>query len=100
MYIFSEFCFVPCVEADSFVAIDCLVIDSQVERAYFYKLGAPPSFIRKVDGNVLVVRGSKPPAGAVTDILCYGTSEPEVGDLIFLVSDGVFRSALCYKVGI
>lgn len=79
---------------DSFVAIDCLVIDSQVERAYFYKLGAPPSFIRKVDGNVLVVRGSKPPAGAVTDILCYGTSEPvSPGDLIFLVSDGVFRSS-------
>ncbi len=79
---------------DSFVALDCLVIDSQVERAYFYKLGAPPSFIRKADGNVLVVRGSKPPAGAVTDILCYGTSEPvSPGDLIFLVSDGVFRSS-------
>lgn len=79
---------------DSFVALDCLVIDAGVERGYFYKLGAPPSFIRKGDGNVLVVRGSKPPAGAVTDLFCYGTSEPiSPGDLIFLVSDGLFRSS-------
>ncbi len=79
---------------DSFVALDCLVIDAEVERAYFYKLGAPPSFIKKSDGNVLVVRGSKPPAGAVTDVFCYGSSEPVTpGDLIFLVSDGVFRSS-------
>ncbi|HHY11922.1 MAG TPA: SpoIIE family protein phosphatase [Firmicutes bacterium] len=79
---------------DSFVALDCLVIDAEIERAYFYKLGAPPSFIRKSDGNVLAVRGSKPPAGAVTHVLCYGTSEPvNPGDLIFLVSDGVFRSS-------
>ena len=80
---------------DSFVALDCVVIDAEVERAYFYKLGAPPSFIRKGDGNVLAVRGSNPPAGAVTHVYCHGTSEPiSPGDLIFLVSDGVFRSGL------
>jgi stage II sporulation protein E len=79
---------------DSFVALDCVVIDAEVERAYFYKLGAPPSFIRKGDGNVLAVRGSNPPAGAVTHVYCHGTSEPiSPGDLIFLVSDGVFRSS-------
>ncbi len=79
---------------DSFVALDCVVIDAGVERVYFYKLGAPPSFIRKRDGNVLVVRGSNPPAGAVTHVFCHGTSEPiGPGDLIFLVSDGVFRSS-------
>ena len=43
---------------------------------------------------MLAVRGSTPPAGAVTDTLCYGTSEPIApGDMIFLVSDGVFRSS-------
>lgn len=79
---------------DSFVALDCVVIDAEVERAYFYKLGAPPSFIRKSDGNVLAVRGSNPPAGSVTHVFCHGTSEPiSPGDLIFLVSDGVFRSS-------
>lgn len=79
---------------DSFIALDCLIIDVELERAHFYKLGAPPSFIRKGDGNVLAVRGTKPPAGAVTHVHCYGTSEPiSHGDLIFLVSDGVFRSS-------
>ncbi|HOP70943.1 MAG TPA: SpoIIE family protein phosphatase [Bacillota bacterium] len=79
---------------DSFVALDCVVIDAGVERAYFYKLGAPPSFIRKKDGNVLAVRGSNPPAGAITHVFCHGTSEPiGPGDLIFMVSDGVLRSS-------
>ncbi len=79
---------------DSFVALDCLVVDPKLERAHFYKLGAPPSFIKKRNGHVLVVRGAKPPAGAVTHVMCYGTSEPiDQGDLILLVSDGVFRSS-------
>ncbi len=79
---------------DSFIAIDCLLIDQESERAYFHKFGAPPSFIRKKDGNVVVVRGSHPPAGALNTMPCYSTSEPlSAGDVIFLVSDGVFRSS-------
>jgi len=79
---------------DGFVALDCLLIDHETERAYFRKLGAPPSFIRKKDGNVLVVRGSTPPAGALKQVLGLGTSEPvSPGDTIFLVSDGIFRSS-------
>lgn len=79
---------------DSFVAVDCLLIDQDTERAYFHKLGAPPSFIRKRDGNVLVVRGFGPPAGAVGAFPCFSTSEPvSAGDEIFMVSDGIFRSS-------
>ncbi len=79
---------------DSFIAIDCLLIDQESERAYFHKFGAPPSFIRKKDGNVVVVRGSHPPAGALNAMPCYSSSEPiAAGDVIFLVSDGVFRSS-------
>ncbi|MGE5578445.1 MAG: SpoIIE family protein phosphatase [Bacillota bacterium] len=79
---------------DSFVAVDCLLIDQDTERAYFHKLGAPPSFIRKKDGNVLVVRGSRPPAGAFSALPCFATSEPvAAGDEIYLVSDGIFRSS-------
>jgi len=79
---------------DSFVAVDCLLIDQDTERAYFHKLGAPPSFIRKKDGNVLTVRGSRPPAGAFNALPCFATSEPvSAGDEIYLVSDGIFRSS-------
>ncbi len=79
---------------DSFVAVDCLLIDQDTERAYFHKLGAPPSFIRKKDGTVLVVRGSRPPAGAFSALPCFATSEPvAAGDEIYLVSDGIFRSS-------
>lgn len=79
---------------DSFVAVDCLLIDQETERAYFHKLGAPPSFIRKKDGNVLVVRGQKPPAGAFSRVSSVSTSEPvSPGDFILMVSDGVFRSS-------
>ncbi len=79
---------------DSFVAIDCLLIDQETERAYFHKFGAPPSFIRKGDGNVLVVRGTRPPAGALNIVPCLATSEPvSPGDCILLVSDGIFRSS-------
>ncbi len=79
---------------DSFVAMDCLLIDGRTERAYFHKLGSPPSFVRKRSGNVLVVRGSRPPAGAFGSLPCFSTSEPvSAGDAIFLVSDGVFRSS-------
>ena len=79
---------------DSFVAVDCLLIDQETERAYFHKLGAPPSFIRKKDGNVLVVRGQKPPAGAFSRISPVSTSEPvSPGDFILMVSDGVFRAS-------
>lgn len=82
------------LDPDSFVAMDCLLIDSKTERAYFHKLGSPPSFIRKRSGNVLVVRGSRPPAGAFGSLPCFSTSEPvSAGDAIFLVSDGVFRSS-------
>ena len=79
---------------DGFIALDCLLIDHETRRAYFHKLGAPPSFIKKKDGNVLVIRGSTPPAGAATTVPYLGSSEPvEPGDSIFLVSDGVFRSS-------
>lgn len=79
---------------DSFVAVDCLLIDQDTERAYFHKLGAPPSFIKKKDGNVLVVRGQKPPAGAFSRVSSVSTSEPvSPGDFILMVSDGVFRSS-------
>lgn len=79
---------------DSFVAVDCLLVDQDTERAYFHKLGAPPSFIRKRDGNVLVVRGSRPPAGAMSALPCFSTSEPvAAGDEIYMVSDGIFRSS-------
>ena len=79
---------------DSFVAVDCLLIDQDTERAYFHKLGSPPSFIRKKDGNVLVVRGSRPPAGAFNALPCFATSEPvAAGDEVYLVSDGIFRSS-------
>lgn len=79
---------------DSFVAVDCLLVDQDTERAYFHKLGAPPSFIKKTDGNVLVVRGSRPPAGALSALPCFSTSEPIVaGDEIYMVSDGIFRSS-------
>jgi len=79
---------------DGFVALDFLFIDHETERAYFYKLGSPPSFIRKKDGNVLVVRGSTPPAGAVKSVVSFASSEPLApGDLVLLVSDGVFRSS-------
>lgn len=79
---------------DSFVALDFLLLDRESERAYFHKLGAPPSFIRKKDGNVLVVRGQKPPAGAFSSVPSLATSEPIApGDTIFMVSDGVFRSS-------
>lgn len=79
---------------DSFVALDCLLVDQETERAYFHKLGAPPSFIRKKDGNVLVVRGQKPPAGAFSSVPAFATSEPIApDDTIFMVSDGVFRSS-------
>ncbi len=79
---------------ESFIAIDCLLIDHDSERAYFHKFGAPPSFIRKKDGNVVVVRGSRPPAGAENVVACYSSSEPiTVGDTIFLVSDGAFRTS-------
>jgi hypothetical protein len=79
---------------DSFVAVDCLLIDQETERAYFHKLGAPPSFIRKKDGNVLVVRGQKPPAGAFARVPAVSTSEPIApGDFVLMVSDGVFRSS-------
>lgn len=77
---------------DSFVAVDCLLIDQDTERAYFHKLGAPPSFIKKKDGNVLVVRGSRPPAGAFNALPCFATNEPiSAGDEIYMVSDGIFR---------
>lgn len=79
---------------ESFIAIDCLLIDQESERAYFHKFGSPPSFIRKRDGNVVVVRGSRPPAGALNEVPCYSSSEPiSPGDVVFLVSDGVFRSS-------
>ena len=79
---------------DSFVAVDCLLIDQDTERAYFHKLGAPPSFIKKKDGNVLVVRGSRPPAGAFNALPCFATSEPiSSGDEVYMVSDGIFRSS-------
>ncbi len=79
---------------DSFVAVDCLLIDQDTERAYFHKLGAPPSFIRKKDGNVLVVRGSRPPAGAFNALPCFATSEPiSAGDEVYMVSDGIFRAS-------
>jgi hypothetical protein len=80
---------------DGFVALDCLLIDRVKERVMFHKLGAPPSFIKRQNGNVSVVRGAKPPAGALKDLLCFGTVETvSPGDLIFLVSDGIFRSGL------
>lgn len=80
---------------ESFIAMDCVLIDEVTERAYFHKLGAPPSFIRKRDGTVLVVRGYHPPAGAVNQPPWLSSSEPIApGDCIFLVSDGVFRSSL------
>lgn len=79
---------------EGFIAIDCLLIDKDSERAYFHKFGSPPSFIRKKDGNVIVVRGSRPPAGALNEVPCYSSSEPlSPGDVIFLVSDGIFRSS-------
>jgi hypothetical protein len=79
---------------DGFVAVDCLLIDHDTERAYFHKLGSPPSFIRKKDGNVLVVRAQKPPAGAFSSMPSFSTSEPIApGDTILMVSDGVFRSS-------
>ncbi len=79
---------------DSFVAVDCVLVDQETERAYFHKLGAPPSFIRKKDGNVLVVRGQKPPAGAFSRVSSISTSEPVAqGDFVLMVSDGVFRSS-------
>lgn len=79
---------------DGFIAVDSLLVDEDTERAYFHKLGAPPSFIRKRDGNVLVVRGSRPPAGAFNAVPCFATSEPvSSGDEIYMVSDGIFRSS-------
>jgi len=83
-----------CCRPDSFVAVDCVLIDQDTERAYFHKLGAPPSFIKKKDGNVLVVRSMRPPAGAFVSMACFSTSEPiSPGDEIYLVSDGMFRSS-------
>ena len=83
-----------CCRPDSFVAVDCVLIDQDTERAYFHKLGAPPSFIRKKDGNVLVVRSLRPPAGAFVSMASFSTSEPiSPGDEIYLVSDGMFRSS-------
>ncbi len=79
---------------DSFVAIDCLLVDKETERAHFHKFGSPPSFIRKAGGDVMVVRGARPPAGALNAVSCLATSEPIApGDCILLVSDGVFRSS-------
>ena len=61
---------------DGFVAVDCLLIDHDTERAYFHKLGSPPSFIRKKDGNVLVVRAQKPPAGAFSSMPSFSSADP------------------------
>lgn len=80
--------------SEIFIALDCLLVDSCTERAYFYKLGAPPSFIRKSDGNVIVVRGSRPPIGAARYMPVYGTNERVgPGDTIVMVSDGIFRAS-------
>ncbi|MBE3520110.1 MAG: SpoIIE family protein phosphatase [Firmicutes bacterium] len=78
---------------ESYVAIDCVLLDLASERAYFQKLGAAPSFIRRADGNVVVVKGAAPPAGSLKSVPWVNSSERiEDGDTILLVSDGLFRS--------
>ncbi len=78
---------------ESYVAMDCVLLDLASERAYFQKLGAAPSFIRRADGNVVVVKGAVPPAGSLTSVPWVNSSERiEDGDVILLVSDGLFRS--------
>lgn len=78
---------------ESYVAMDCVLLDLSSERAYFQKLGAAPSFIRRADGNVVVVKGATPPVGSLTSVPWVNSSERiEDGDVILLVSDGLFRS--------
>ncbi len=82
------------LNSDSFVAMDCLLIDGGAQKAYFHKLGSPPSFIRQRSGNVVTVRGARPPAGAFGSHACLSTTEAILpGDAVLLVSDGVFRAS-------
>jgi len=74
---------------ESFVTLDMVVIDTYSGEAEFLKIGAAPSFIKRVR-EVMTVKSSSLPIGILQQIEIQPIKEMVVeGDFIIMVSDGI-----------
>ncbi len=74
---------------ESFVTLDMAVIDTYSGEAEFLKIGAAPSFIKRVR-EVMTIKSSSLPIGILQQIEIQPIKEMVVeGDFIIMVSDGI-----------
>ncbi|MEW9122375.1 MAG: stage II sporulation protein E [Thermotaleaceae bacterium] len=73
-----------------FSTIDLSLINLYTGRLECIKIGAAPSFIKRVNGNVEVIRSTSLPVGILNniDIESFG-KKINSGDLVVMMSDGV-----------
>lgn len=81
---------------EMFTTLDMALVDLFTARAEFLKVGSAPSFIRR-GAQVLSITGANVPIGILQDIDVQTIHEQLCeGDLLILMSDGVFDAAQVY----
>ncbi|GAX88650.1 stage II sporulation protein E [Effusibacillus lacus] len=75
-----------------FTTLDLALIDQFTAKTEFLKIGSVPSFIKR-GRNVTSIKGENVPIGILQDIDIQSVeAELEVGDLLILMSDGIYDS--------
>ena len=77
---------------ETFATLDLVIINLQNGESEFFKMGAPPAFVKR-KGKVTQISSTSPPVGILDEVEIVGQKEKlEIGDLIVLVTDGVLDS--------
>lgn len=80
-------------EAECFATVDLLIIDRNVAKAKFYKMGAASSFLLR-NGKVKKFEQAALPIGIIPEIrLNHIAVRLKAGDIVVMVSDGITEAA-------
>lgn len=77
---------------ESYTTLDIALLNCFTGTAYFYKLGACPSFIHR-NGSINILRSHSLPVGILEDLQLEPLREElQDGDLLVMVSDGILEA--------
>ncbi len=75
---------------EAFSTIDLSIIDLCTGRVELIKIGAIPSFVKRVGGEIEMIEASSLPAGIINDIAIESKSvKLNDGDILITISDGI-----------
>ena len=81
-------------ESENFATVDLLIIDRNIQKAKFYKMGAASSFVLRA-GKVKMFEQAALPIGIIPKIrLTHITMQLRAGDIVLVVSDGITEAGM------